>query len=125
LGVEIGDMVRRFNSGVRYFCGKDEYQKDYALITTQFGFLNMPPEHLEGNLEAILKDVNQMRPKRTGKFITRVFLKCPPSGENLKIDPFVYIPEETINLGQKGKKAAAVETEAEPDDDVKEAATAV
>lgn len=54
----------------------------------------MDAAHLEENLVALLKDVNKVRPKRDGKFITRVVLTSPPSGETLKIDPFLYIPEE-------------------------------
>lgn len=54
----------------------------------------MEPKHLEENLVALLTDVNKVRPKREGRFVTRVLLTSPPSGETLKIDPFVYIPEE-------------------------------
>jgi len=49
---------------------------------------------LEENLKYLLQDINSIRPKREGKFITRVLLKSPPSREQLKIDPFVYIPEQ-------------------------------
>lgn len=56
----------------------------------------MDPLHLEENLAAVLKDVNKVRPKRTGKFITRTLLTSPPSGEVLKINPFLYISEEYI-----------------------------
>lgn len=58
--------------------------------------LNMDIKHLEANLVALLTDVNKMRPKRDGKFITRVLFTSPPSGETLKIDPFVYIPEDRV-----------------------------
>lgn len=54
----------------------------------------MTLDHLEQNLVALLKDIDSVRPKREGKFITRVLLKSPPSSEKFKIDPFLYIPEE-------------------------------
>lgn len=53
----------------------------------------MDINHIKENVIAMLKDVNAARPKRDGKFITRVLLKCPPSSEQFKIDPFLFIPE--------------------------------
>lgn len=54
----------------------------------------MDSSHLESNLKSLLEDINSVRPRREGKFITRVLLKCVPGTEQLKIDPFVYVPEE-------------------------------
>lgn len=56
----------------------------------------MDSSQLESNLKSLLEDINSMRPKREGKFITRVLLKCAPGSEQLKIDPFLYIPEESV-----------------------------
>lgn len=57
----------------------------------------MDPKQLETNLVSLLKDVDSVRPRRDGKFITRVLLKSPPSSEQLKIDPYVYIPENYVS----------------------------
>lgn len=53
-----------------------------------------------------------MRPKRNGKFITRVFLTSPPSKENFKIDPKDFPFEYDIGAEDKNK-VAEIE---EPDD---------
>lgn len=71
----------------------------------------MESSHLESNLKSLLEDVNSVRPKREGKFITRVLLKCFPGTEQLKIDPFVYIPEEAVK--KSSSKAAPVEEKEE------------
>lgn len=75
----------------------------------------MDPKHLEANLAALLQDVNKVRPRREGKFVTRVILTSPPSGENLKIDPFVYIPEDraTTDTSQQADDADNEEEKAE------------
>lgn len=80
----------------------------------------MDSKHLEENLKSLLEDVNAFRPKRDGKFITRVLLKSPPSQEQLKIDPFIYVPENYV----KTSKDAREQVEAEEDEAIaqKEAA---
>lgn len=71
----------------------------------------MDIEHLEKNLICLLKDVDSVRPKRDGRFITRVLLKSPPSSEQFKIDPFLYVSEIAE------KFAAKEDTEAEEKDE--------
>jgi large subunit ribosomal protein L1 len=93
LGPNVGELVQKFNNGIQYSATKDENQQDFGLITTTIGTLDMDPKCLEENLVNLLKDVDSVRPKRAGRFVTRVILKSPPSHELLKIDPFVHIPE--------------------------------
>ncbi|XP_053681103.1 39S ribosomal protein L1, mitochondrial [Anopheles nili] len=112
LGVNLAEMIEKYAHGINYSATKDEQQKDFGSIVACIGMLPMDAKHLESNLVSLLQDVNSMRPKREGKFVTRVLLKCPPSGENLKIDPFVYIPAE----GVFSKKSAKSESNAEEDD---------
>jgi large subunit ribosomal protein L1 len=69
----------------------------------------MDSKHLENNLISVLKDVDSIRPKRAGKFITRVILKSPPSSELLKIDPFVHVAETIM----KDPKSADIDEEEE------------
>lgn len=69
----------------------------------------MDTNHLEENLIALLTDINKARPKREGRFVTRVILSSPPSSETLKIDPFVYIPEERIITTTDTSKQATEE----------------
>jgi large subunit ribosomal protein L1 len=79
----------------------------------------MDTKQLEDNLVSLLKDIDTVRPKRSGKFITRVLLKSPPSSEQLKIDPFLIIPEEFKKSGSGKREAQTVEDD--DDEDVKEA----
>jgi len=93
LGTNLAEMIVKFSSGISYSAAKDEYQQNFGLITASVGTLDMDAQKLEENLKFLLQDVNTMRPKREGRFITRVLLKSPPSSEQLKIDPYVYVPE--------------------------------
>lgn len=56
---------------------------------------------MEENLSALLKDINNMRPKREGKFITRVTIKSPPSSEIIRIDAYAYVSEKNEKLSKK------------------------
>lgn len=80
----------------------------------------MDTKHLEENLISLLQDIDSIRPKRSGKFITRVLLKSPPSSEQLKIDPFVYIQEEYSKQISNNKKVEEEETINDDDDDENE-----
>lgn len=93
LGANLTEMIVKFSNGISYSASKDEYQQNFGLITASVGTLNMDAQHLEENISFLLKDVNTVRPKRDGRFITRVLLNSPPSCEHLKIDPFVYVTE--------------------------------
>lgn len=82
----------------------------------------MDIQHLKENLIALIKDVNSVRPKRDGKFITRVLLKSFPSQEQLKIDPFLFIPEQILSKGNnlktnKSKTDDVVEENENEDED--------
>lgn len=73
----------------------------------------MDTAHLEANFTELLKDVNTARPKRAGKFITRVFITSPPSSEMFKVNPFLYVPEENIVTS----KSKTEQLDEEEDDD--------
>lgn len=111
LGANLDELVEKFMNGINYTAMKDENQNDFGLITTAVGTLDMDPKHLEENLVSFLKDVDSCRPRRAGKFITRVLLKSPPSPELLKIDPFIYVPE-----GKEEVKKGPAKKEVEEDD---------
>ncbi|GAB0096507.1 Ribosomal protein L1, mitochondrial [Sergentomyia squamirostris] len=93
LGADIPSMVNHFKNGIEYSAYRDENQLDFALIKATIGTLNMDIDHLEKNLINLLKDIDSTRPKRDGKFITRVLIKSPPSKEKFKIHPFLYVSE--------------------------------
>ena len=60
----------------------------------------METSHLEENFIALIEDVNSMRPKRDGPFITKCCVVCLPLKERLKINYKKYIgEEESIGLG--------------------------
>lgn len=100
LGTEVEEMVQRYLNGIQYRAVKDEYQQDFGLVEACIGTLNMDPKHLEENLIYLLRDIDKVRPRRDGRFITRVLLKSPPSGEQLKINPFTYISENYVKTGK-------------------------
>lgn len=123
LGANIEELVWKFMNGIQYSGLKDDHQNDFGVISTAIGTLDMDPKHLEENLVSLLKDVDSIRPKRAGKFITRVLLKSPPSPEQFKIDPFLYVPEgrKEVKREAKGEKKEVPEDE-EDEPEVKEAA---
>ncbi|XP_064535772.1 large ribosomal subunit protein uL1 [Drosophila montana] len=111
LGTNLAEMITKFSNGISYSATKDEYQQNFGLIKANVGTLDMDTQHLEENIRFLLQDVNTMRPKRDGRFITRVLLKSAPSSEQLKIDPFVYIPELYDKNVAKVSKEAKMEAE--------------
>lgn len=115
LGPNLTEMINKFVNGVSYSAVKDENQQNFGLVTACIGTLDMDAKHLEENLVSLLKDIDTIRPKRDGKFITRVLIKSPPSPEQLKIDPFVYISEEYVR--KSGGRHAQVEEDEEADDE--------
>lgn len=117
LGNDLEEMIQKFLNGITYSAMKDENQQNFGQISSQFGTLDMDEKHLEDNLSQLLKDINTMRPKREGKFITRVFLKSPPSSEIMKINPFEYVPEEQI-FASKKKVAASTEEDLDSEETV-------
>uniref|UniRef100_A0A1A9WY60 Large ribosomal subunit protein uL1m n=1 Tax=Glossina brevipalpis TaxID=37001 RepID=A0A1A9WY60_9MUSC len=121
LGINLSQMITRFADGISYTANKDEHQQDYGLISTCVGTLNMDTQHLEENLSFLLKDIDTMRPKREGRFITRVLLRSPPSPEVLKIDPYVYVPElYTKSDSRKSTVQGKPEEDNENDEDIAE-----
>lgn len=127
LGNNIAEMVTRAMIGINYSATKDDYQKNFGTISTQFGSLDMPIEHLTDNLKNLLIDIDKMRPKREGKFITRVLLKSPPSGEELKIDPYQFVAESRSDFKKSSKDVVEEDEEVEKEegDEEKEAERAV
>lgn len=77
----------------------------------------MDIQHLKENIISLIKDVNSVRPKREGAFVTRVLLKSPPSSEQLKIDPFLYIPKENELKSNRNKSKQDTQNTEEIDED--------
>lgn len=84
----------------------------------------MDPNQLEENLAFLLRDIDMVRPKRQGKFICRVLLKSPPSGEKLKINPFLYVEEEKAKFIKKDLTTEDLE-EDQVEEDVKQQAAVI
>lgn len=103
LGVDVEEMVKKYLNGIQYTAIKDEFQKDFGLIQATVGKLNMDPQKLEANIIHLLQDVNSVRPRREGRFITRCYFTSPPSGEKLFINPFLHVAEtvETVSKEQE------------------------
>ncbi|CAH1399151.1 unnamed protein product [Nezara viridula] len=96
LGTNIGEMVTTFRKGIQYTALQDIGEPDYGFIDAQIGNLNMETSHLEENFKCLLEDINVMRPKRTGAFITRVFLTSAPSIERLKVGLEPYLADDFV-----------------------------
>lgn len=68
--------------------------------------LDMPIDHLVSNFNSLLTNVNTMRPKREGRFITRVIFTSAPSKEKFKIDPKEFpFDYEQVSATDKSKPA--------------------
>lgn len=91
LDPNICELVRKFAAGVQYRVAKDEHQQNFGSVEVPVGRLNMETKQIVENIDALLKDIQSIRPKRDGLFITRCFLVSPPSSERLKIDPFIHV----------------------------------
>ncbi|KAJ8937493.1 hypothetical protein NQ314_011883 [Rhamnusium bicolor] len=91
LDANLGQVVERFINGVNYSAIKDEHEKDFGIIETFIGTLNMDASQLEENFAALIRDVYSMKPKREGHFISRCLLWSPPSQEKLKVDHNLYL----------------------------------
>lgn len=124
LGVNITEMVNKFKNGIQYSAEADDNQHDFGLVTACIGKLGMDTQHLEANLRAVLEDINHHRPKREGRFITRVLLKSPPSKELFKIDPFQYVSEEFKRTGRKVEGEAVKEGDEREEGEEEKAAVA-
>ncbi|EEZ97527.1 mitochondrial ribosomal protein L1 [Tribolium castaneum] len=111
LDVDLGAVAERFVNGISYTAKKDEYEKDFGLIETVIGSLDMDVEHLEGNFGALVKDVYSMRPKRQGDFISRCLLVSPPSSEKFKVEYRGYVeeaPRKVVDQEEEEEKGERV-----------------
>lgn len=86
------------------------------ILTIFLEQLDMPTDHLVSNFNSLLTSVNTMRPKREGRFITRVILTSSPSKEQLKIDPKDF-PFDYEHGSTTGKSKAATSELEEPEED--------
>ncbi|XP_020289042.1 39S ribosomal protein L1, mitochondrial [Pseudomyrmex gracilis] len=91
LSTDVKAAVSKFLSGIKYTAKPHEYLKTYGTIDVAFGTIDMDTKQLEENLISLIKDVNDAKPRRSGSFITRIRIKCPPSHELFKIDFEKYL----------------------------------
>ncbi|CAH0399283.1 unnamed protein product [Chilo suppressalis] len=109
LDPQVGVLVKKFAAGVQYRVVKDEHQQNHGSVEVPIGRLNMEPKLVAENIEALLKDMQSVRPRRDGLFITRCLIASPPSKEIFKIDPFVFVDQ---NLSKEVQEDS--DDEAEP-----------
>ncbi|XP_004926849.1 large ribosomal subunit protein uL1 [Bombyx mori] len=91
LDPNLKELVKKFAGGIQYKVIKDEAQPSFGSVEVPVGRLNMEPKQVAENIGKLLKDVQAVRPKRDGLFVTRCLLVSPPSTEQLMIDPFVFV----------------------------------
>ncbi|XP_067004658.1 large ribosomal subunit protein uL1m [Anabrus simplex] len=116
LGADVAEMVSRFKFGIKYASSSDENEKDYGWIDTSIGKLDMDVSHLEANFIALLKDVDSLRPKREGPFITRCLLISAPSVERLKVnlEPYLGVEkDQDIRIEEEEEEEVEEEEEEE------------
>lgn len=94
LDTDLKALVKKFAGGTQYRVVRDEKQDNFGSVQVAVGRLNMDAKQVAANIEALLKDLQSIRPKREGLFITRCIIVSPPSPERLKIDPFVLVDRE-------------------------------
>ncbi|XP_066582507.1 large ribosomal subunit protein uL1m [Prorops nasuta] len=110
---DVASAIHKFKHGVKYNAVQNEEFLDYGSIVAPIGKLNMEIKQLEDNLSAILQDINTVKPKREGDFITRVYLTCPASPERLKIEYKQYLTDDE----KQSKKKEEEDDEDEDEDD--------
>ncbi|KAK0169095.1 hypothetical protein PV327_002841 [Microctonus hyperodae] len=94
LGLDLSVMIRKILYGIQYKAVPYEDHPSIGRITVPIGRLTMDTKQLEENFITVIKDVEQVRPKRDGLFITRTSLRSPPSPEMLKVDFQQYFEEK-------------------------------
>ncbi|KAF5300097.1 hypothetical protein FQA39_LY11289 [Lamprigera yunnana] len=99
LDIDLTSAVTKFLSGIEYSATKDEHEKDFGLIETVIGTLDMDEKHLEENFVSLIRDVYEMKPKRAGEFISRCLILSPPSREKFKINHMLYLSEPVEDEG--------------------------
>ncbi|XP_011501748.1 PREDICTED: uncharacterized protein LOC105365310 [Ceratosolen solmsi marchali] len=82
---------------------------EYGYSTVSIGTLDMDINHLEENMKIIIDNLMLSKPKRSGSFITRIRVICPPSNEKFKINHNLYIKEEKINTEIEDEVALPLE----------------
>ncbi|XP_046389758.1 50S ribosomal protein L1 [Ischnura elegans] len=101
---DIEKSIKRFSTGLFYTALRDQFEEDYGWIDACIGTLDMNEEHLEGNLKALLEDVNTMKPRKNNPFITKCLLLSLPSVEKLTVDHSVYVNESLTQKTKGGKE---------------------
>lgn len=104
LGNDLGTLVTKFRTAIKYLAIPDGNHKEYAQINVSFGKLDMDVTHLEENFASIVKNVEAVGVEQTGSFIKRVRIKSEMTEELLKVDFNNYL-----------KKKVEAEPEEEPD----------
>ncbi|KAG5311975.1 RS8 protein, partial [Acromyrmex insinuator] len=98
LGTDLKTMVTKFLTGMRYTGKPHETLKSFGTVDVAFGTLDMDTKQLEENFATIIKDVNKVRPRRPGPFITRARITCSPSSEKFKVDFEQYLSKDKVTL---------------------------
>ncbi|KAJ9581903.1 hypothetical protein L9F63_003762 [Diploptera punctata] len=130
LGPNIAELVAKYSFGMEYTANVSVNLNDFGWIFAAFGKLDMETSHLEENFTTLIEDVNAMRPKREGPFITKCCLVSLPLSERLKINYSKYIGEEETSGDVQEEDDDETEEREESDDetnknDKKKAASAV
>ncbi|XP_018318443.1 uncharacterized protein LOC108732249 isoform X2 [Agrilus planipennis] len=94
LSPDLEKAIDTYLNGLKYSAMKNQFEKDFGLIETFIGTLDMDINHLEENFASVIRDIHKMKPKRDGEFVRRCLLWSPPVVERLKVDYSVYLEND-------------------------------
>lgn len=111
LGLDAVALVEFFRYGVQMDIKRDDLKPEWGICKAYVGKLDMPVEHLEENVDALIKNVCQHRPLAAslGHFIFRAALMVADGREYHQIDFTKYappIPETDAALGTEDEGGA-------------------
>ncbi|XP_065575055.1 large ribosomal subunit protein uL1m-like [Artemia franciscana] len=109
IGPDIGALVRKYINGIEYESKSDVHEKDFGWIDVNIGPLSSPIEHLEGNLAAIIKDINSVKGRRSADVVTRCLLWTGSSKEKFVVNHQSYVEDAPVSK----KKITPIEEEIE------------
>ncbi|XP_063974365.1 large ribosomal subunit protein uL1m [Diachasmimorpha longicaudata] len=95
LGLDLPALIHKILHGIKYSAVLHERQPKFATITAPIGTLAMDSKELEQNFEAVIQDVNKMKPKGDGPFLWRTSLMSAVTQEALKVDFEQYFEQAT------------------------------
>jgi len=109
VSLDVAALVRYFQFGIKAMIVADKRYPEYGVCMCNVGRLDWTDESLENNINALIKEISDLRPARgkLGQFVHRAVLMAPPEPDYFTIDHMLYVPpvvEEPVVEDKKKKK---------------------